>query len=153
MQKQVLDAKTPLECEQLSKDISNFSFKSWAKKAKEVCKKGLEAKFMQNPRAMQALLETGHKKLVECTYDTLWRNGIPLNQPTCLNQHLWKNQGILGEIRKTHLDLDRSPPNITNTSNPNQHVNPAPMGSPTPAPNQPAIPTTSVADQAMPNSP
>ena len=70
-QKLILSAKTPLECKHLSKDISNFSFKTWAKKAKEVCKNGLEAKFMQNPRAMQALLETGHKKLVECTYDTL----------------------------------------------------------------------------------
>ena len=52
VQKQILDAKTPLECKHLSKDISNFSFKTWAKKAKDVCKKGLEAKFMQNPRAM-----------------------------------------------------------------------------------------------------
>ena len=53
-QKQILDAKTPLECKQLSKDISNFNFKTWANKAKDMCKKGLEAKFMQNPRAMQA---------------------------------------------------------------------------------------------------
>ena len=53
---------------------------------------------MQNPRAMQAMLETGHNKLAECTYDTLWGNGIPLHQPACLNQHLWKNQGIRGEI-------------------------------------------------------
>ena len=112
VQKQILDAKTPLPCKHLSKDISNFSFKTWAKKAKDVCKKGLEAKFMQNPRALQALLETGHKKLVECTYDTLWGNGIPLHQPTCLNQHLWKNQGILGEllqeIRQKNLDLAKS---------------------------------------------
>ena len=62
VQKQILDAKTPLKCKRLSKDISNFNFKTWAKKAKDVCKKGLEAKFMQNPRMMQALLETGHKK-------------------------------------------------------------------------------------------
>ena len=74
-----------------------------------MCKKGLEAKFMQNPRAMQALLETGQKKLADCSYDTLWGNDIPLHQPTCLNQHLWKNQGllfeILQEIRQTHLEL------------------------------------------------
>ena len=67
---------------------------------------------MQNPRAMQALLETGQKKLVECTYDSLWGNGIPLHQPSCLNQHLWKNQGILvemlQEIHHTHLDLARA---------------------------------------------
>ena len=112
VQRKILDAKTPIECKQLSKDISNFNFKTWAKKAKELCKKELEAKFMQNPRVMQALLETGQKKLVECTYDSLWGNRIPLHQPTCLNQHLWKNQGILGEIlqeiQQTHLHLARS---------------------------------------------
>ena len=88
VQKQILDAKMPLECKQLSKDISNFNFKTWANKAKDMCGKGLEAMFMQNPRAMQALLEIGHKKLVECTYDTLRGNGIPLHQPTCHNQNL-----------------------------------------------------------------
>ena len=62
VQRKILEAKTPIECRQLSKDIANFNFKTWAKKAKELCKKGLEVKFMQNPRAMQALLETGQKK-------------------------------------------------------------------------------------------
>ena len=56
LEKRILNAKTPIECKLLSKDISNFSFKTWSKKAKELCKKGLEAKFTQNPRAMQALL-------------------------------------------------------------------------------------------------
>ena len=93
LEKRILNAKTPIECKLLSKDISNFSFKTWSKKAKELCKKGLEANFTQNPRAMQALLETGQKKLVECTYDSLWGNGIPLHQPNCLNQHLWEKPG------------------------------------------------------------
>ena len=108
-----------------------------------MCKKGLEAKFTQNPRAMQALLETGQKKLVECTYDSLWGNGIPLHQPSCLNQHLWKNQGILGEIlqeiQQIHLDRARAlllsfnpwihqgPLNITNTTQ--QQANIAPTAS------------------------
>ena len=53
-QKLILNAKTPVKCKHLSKDISNFIFKTWAKNAKEVCKNGLEAKFMQNPRVMQS---------------------------------------------------------------------------------------------------
>ena len=86
----ILNAKTPLDCKKISKDINNFNFKTWASKAKDLCKKGLEAKFAQNPKAMQGLLETGHKTLVECTYDGLWGNGIPLHQPNCLNQQQWK---------------------------------------------------------------
>ena len=61
---------------------------------------------------MQALLETGHKRLVECTHDGLWGNGIPLYQPNCLNQQQWKRQGILGEllqdIRARHVEIARS---------------------------------------------
>ena len=61
---------------------------------------------------MQALLETDHKKLVECMHDGLWGSGIPLYQPNCLNQQLWKRQGILGEllqdIRAKHLEITRS---------------------------------------------
>ena len=56
-QKLILSAKSQLECKQ-------------SKRYVDMCKKGLEAKFMQNPRAVQALLETGQKKLAECTYDT-----------------------------------------------------------------------------------
>ena len=123
----ILNAKTPLECKKISKDINNFNFKMWASKAKDLCKKGLEAKFAQNPRAMQALLETGQKRLVECTHDGLWGNGIPLYQPNCLSQQQWKRQGILGEllqdIRARHLEIartllpanpwfQRGPPNI-----------------------------------------
>ena len=33
--------------------------------AKDLCKDGIEAKFVQNPQIMQALLETGNKKLVD----------------------------------------------------------------------------------------
>ena len=167
-QKLILSAKTPLECKHLSKDISNFSFKTWAKKAKEVCKNGLEAKFMQNPRAMQALLETGHKKLVECTYDTLWGNGIPLHQPTCLNQHLWKNQGILGEllqeIPQKHLNLAKTilpslnswfhqgPPNTSIIPILNQNTVAEIMSKPMDKSHHPATPPIAVADSGMPNS-
>ena len=69
-----------------------------ADNAKELCKKGLEAKFVQNPKAMQALLETGQKKLMECARDSLWDTGVPLNKADCLNEKYWKNQGIQGEI-------------------------------------------------------
>ena len=58
---------------------------------------------------MQALLETREKKLVECIQDHLWGTGTPLHQPDCLNQQLWCNQGLLGEmvyeIRQTYLGL------------------------------------------------
>ena len=80
--------------------------------AKDLCKDGIEAKFVQNPRIMQALLETGNKKLVECTKDYLWGTGVPLNDPQCLTEKCWKGQGLQGimlqEIRQKHMQIARS---------------------------------------------
>ena len=39
LQRKILDAKTPIECKQLSKDISNFNFKTWATKLKTCVRK------------------------------------------------------------------------------------------------------------------
>ena len=57
--------KIAMECKQLGCEIANFSYKHWADNAKKLCMKGLDVKFMQIPRTMQAVLETGEKKLVE----------------------------------------------------------------------------------------
>ena len=77
--------------------------------AKDLCKDGVEAKFVQNPRIMQALLETGNKKLVECMKDYLWSMGIPLNDPQCLTEKCWKGQGLQGimlqEIQQKHMQI------------------------------------------------
>ena len=79
------------------------------KSAKDLCKDGIEAKFVQNPRLMQTLLETGHKKLVECTKDYLWGTGVQLNDPQCLTEECWKGQGLQGimlqEIRQKHMQI------------------------------------------------
>ena len=58
--------------------------------AKDLCKDGIEVKFVKNPRLTQTLLETGHKKLVECTKDYLWGTGIQLNDPQCLTESAGK---------------------------------------------------------------
>ena len=105
----ILTAKSPIECKKLSRNISNFNYKRWMENAKELCKDGIEAKFVQNPQIMQALLETGDKKLVECTKDYLWGTGVPLNDPQCLTEKCWKGQGLQGimlqEIRQKHMQI------------------------------------------------
>ena len=83
-------------------------------KRKKLCKPGIEAKFAQNPRAMQSLLETGEKQLVECAKDRLWGTGSPIFEPNCLDKNSWKTPGILGaileEIREVHLRQARTLP-------------------------------------------
>ena len=110
----VLNSETALGAKRAGREVSNYDHKRWCKHAKEICKPGIDAKFCQNPRAMQALLETGDKLLVECTKDNVWGNGYLLGHPNCLRRQTWKSKGILGEIleeiRHYHLSQARSIP-------------------------------------------
>ena len=113
-QSTVLNTETALSAKRAGREITNYDHKRWCKHAKEICKPGIDAKFCQNPKAMQALLETGNKTLVECTKDNVWGNGYPLGHPNCLRSQTWKSKGILGEIleeiRNHHLSQARSMP-------------------------------------------
>ena len=75
---------------------------------------GIDAKFCQNPTAMQSLLETGDKVLVECAKDNVWGNGYPLGHPNSLRSQTWKSKGILGtileEIRDYHISQAKTMP-------------------------------------------
>ena len=62
------------------------------------CYRGIEVKFHQNSVLQKMLLETGNKTIVECCTDTLWGNGIPLQDENCLERRRWSGQGIMGEI-------------------------------------------------------
>ena len=73
--------------------------KSKWEEAGNICFPGIRAKFYQNPAAMDTLLyKTGNKKIVECASDCLWGNGMPLDDPACLDSTKWISQGILGQM-------------------------------------------------------
>ena len=96
--KQILECEDALSCKKVSKNINNFNMDSWSEAAKELCESGISAKFEQNEDLKTALLSTGSKTLVECCYDKLWGNGVPLHEECCLTPDMWYSQGLLGEI-------------------------------------------------------
>ena len=57
-----------------------------------------------NPNPKRMLLDhTKNKLIIECTKDTLWGTGVPLDNEKCLDSSMWKGhgtkkQGIMGEI-------------------------------------------------------
>ena len=95
---QIMSTSTPLECKRLSRDITNYNEDNWRMVAKDMCFVGLREKFVQNPSLMEALLKTEEKTLVECSFDRIWGNGIPLGDHSCLDRQKWHNIGILGEM-------------------------------------------------------
>ena len=124
---QILKCETALECKQLSRDISNYDHESWAPAAKAICEQGIATKFLQNETLAKGLLSTGEKILVECSYDDLWENGIPLRDENCLDQERWVSQGLLGEIlmdisTKIKNDSSDEIPATVTADTPGNHV-------------------------------
>ena len=99
MQTMIFGCTTSLECKTFSKQIQNVDDPKWDEVAGTICYPGIKAKFYQNPYAMDTLIcKTGGKKIVECASDRLWATGVPLSDPTSLDDTKWISQGILGQI-------------------------------------------------------
>ena len=110
----IMMGKTPLECKELAREITNYNHEDWKKQAKTKCKPGLAAKFKSNEALLNLLKSTGDKMLVESCRDQLWGTGIPLRDKDCLNREKWSGQGILGEIL-TELQDEPADPNMETT--------------------------------------
>ena len=88
-----------LDCKNFDRGIKNFNRRMWETVAKDICRPGIQAKFMQNPDLLQILVEkTNSKKIVESANDWLWGTGVPLAMEGCLNKERWITPGILGEL-------------------------------------------------------
>ena len=114
--KKLRSTKTGLECKIISRQTKNFNGKRWEKVAKEICKLGIKQKFQENYKPRDMLLNYTRDKLIaECTKDTLWGNGVPLEHDQCLDRSIWKGtglkkQGIMGEILcEIRTELVRAP--------------------------------------------
>ena len=94
----ILSSTSALKCKELGQTIKNYNVQEWNNKAKEMCYPGLLCKFQQNPGLAAFLKNTGDKTLLECCYDTVWGNGIPLSSDECIVTSKYKNQGIQGKM-------------------------------------------------------
>ena len=94
----ILSSTSALKCKELGRSIQNCNIQEWNNKAKELCYPGLLCKFQQNPGLVAFLKSTGDKTLLECCYDTIWGNGVPLSSEECIETSKYKNQGIQGEM-------------------------------------------------------
>ena len=92
--------------------------------AKNMCFEGLKEKFAQNPTLVEILLKTNNKTLVECSFDRIWGNGVPLGDRSCMDRQKWYNVGILGEmlmeirsqLRNQTTEMDEASMDATDTN-------------------------------------
>lgn len=79
--------------------LDNFNSALWDKTKYTIVKRGIRAKFLQNPDIAEILLSTHYAVLAECSKnDDQWGIGIDINDERRFDPSNWKGTNLLGRI-------------------------------------------------------
>ena len=92
----------------MGKEVHGYNHENWAEAAKVLVLPGIMSKFVSNPNLAGVLVNMGNKKIVECSYDSVWGTGVPLNNKDCLKEENSAGISLLGEmLMETREELKR----------------------------------------------
>lgn len=96
----IMRSTDPAECKKLGRTkFAEFDGKVWDKICYTIVKRGVKAKFIQNPDFLQELLSTGTALLAECSLrDEKWGIGIDIDDPDHQDVSKWHGENLLGRI-------------------------------------------------------
>ncbi len=95
----IMNESDPEKCKKLGKKVRNLDVEAWAKCKEEIVYHANLAKFSQNEKALQYLLSSGNKILVEASpYDTIWGIGLEAADVDSTHPDRWRGQNLLGKI-------------------------------------------------------
>ena len=120
----IMATSSASKCKELGRSVKNCNTKDWNNMAKELCFLGVLCKFQQNPGLGAFLKSTGNKVLLECCYDTIWGNSLPLSDPDCIITGKYQKQGIQGEMLQEVRDILVSSSILNTDFFPSGNVNP-----------------------------
>ena len=103
--KEIMTAKHPKQCKALGQQVKNFSQTVWDAHKFQIVVDGNMAKFSQNPKLKEFLLQTGDRVLAEASpYDKIWGIGMTEDNEKVINPLEWNGQNLLGfalmEVRR-----------------------------------------------------
>lgn len=95
------------EIRSLSGEIMNCDEAVWKKLRPRMLRRGVRAKFQQNPELLEWLLSTGNTLLVECSPDdTELGIGLDINDTGIQEPHKWRGENQLGTaLMQARADL------------------------------------------------
>ena len=93
----ILIAKHPKQYKDLGRKVTNFSESKWDKDKYDIVLKGNIAKFSQNVKLKEFLLNTNNRILVETSpYDRVWGIGKTADAENIENPYTWNGENLLG---------------------------------------------------------
>lgn len=95
----ILDTDDQSAIKKLGKQVSNYDDAVWNRLRGPMMRRGLRAKFQQNPGLMEKLLATGNMVLAECApRDKIWGIGLAVDDRRIQDPQQWKGQNLLGTV-------------------------------------------------------
>lgn len=95
----ILDTHDQSTIKKLGKQVSNYDDAVWSRLRGPMMRRGLRAKFQQNPDLMEKLLATGNMVLAECApRDKIWGIGLAADDSRIQDPQQWKGQNLLGTV-------------------------------------------------------
>ncbi len=106
---EILLERDPETIHALGREVENFDEAVWAKLRGPMMRRGLRAKFQQNPEWCEKLLATGDAWLVACTpEDPVWGIGCAVDAPEVREPEKWLGENLLGRtLMQVREDLRR----------------------------------------------
>lgn len=96
----VMQTDDPAEAKKIGRThFGNYDDKLWSRISPVIVKRGVRAKFVQNPELLKVLLSTGNAVLAECSpYDKVWGVGIAPDDDRVYDTRKWEGKNRLGRI-------------------------------------------------------
>ena len=96
---QIMNSDNPRHQQQLGKQVTGFDQDRWIAERCNIVFRGNVAKFTQNRKLQDALLETGDRRLVEASpTDKIWGIGMAANDPMAYDPKHWRGLNLLGAV-------------------------------------------------------
>jgi len=102
----ILATKDPKEQKRLGRKVKNYKESVWSDKCYMIMKRGLYAKFDQNPVLKERLLSISNARFVEASpYDKKWGIGIGADHPNAASPSKWTGTNLLGQALTEVRDI------------------------------------------------
>ena len=98
--KKIMSTEDPSKCKKIAgTKFPEFNAEVWEKTCETIVKRGVKAKFAQNPDICRKLLDTGSALLAECSLkDRKWGIGIDITSSKWHDVSNWHGKNLLGRI-------------------------------------------------------
>lgn len=103
--KKILASNKPAEQKRLGRKVKNYNDEIWSRDCFEIIKKGLYAKFTQNPELKEQLLSIANARFVEARPDKRWGIGLYANHRDSASPSKWAGKNLLGQALDDVRDI------------------------------------------------